>query len=640
MVPRPEEIVLLSILQIQSKGPDNVIKRMKSACVIAACLMTAGIWAGPWPEPAAGAESAVKHVDVNDISILWPAPKTVDDVKKLISLNEKLADGTTAIWPEAAFKQLIQTAPTVTVTGSGGQVAQIDFADNAAAFSDPSNWKIAGIRIDPSAPGCSDKIIGLFGSSPQIRLIVQPVTVQGTTVTVHDVTAHLVFSFVTGNDAPLAPGLPPRAIADRQHFQAILDDVLALKAALLAAGVSTDGDLTVHPGLKANKADCAVKLKGLLQKHLSADRLGAMAFMGLDFPEPWIFFAMAKRNGQFVRVGHPTLPTEQAQMLQMRGGDHIMPTPVTLTFGKGSGVSTAKLFENVDLSSIALTTPAAAGGLPIAFRDIPDIIANPQISHFFSTDCLSCHTESNRRSLLAIQGQSAIMFSRPAGVSGVNKALLPQKIWNLRCFGWFPDFFKNGEAVESIAMRTANEAAESAAFINRTYLSAAAQPATPASPAAPVVAVGQPTAPLHVANALTLVMTIKTPADRVQLKALVNGMQKLPPDQNPITVALTKLGNVHFARFVFIGDDKLAVITTYDDDFDTYIHSFAKEIGGVFDQLLAHMKDAPPLPVKDHQVEFLKYVKANDLTCEQPFYSAYPTLKVQDILTLQKNAQK
>ena len=59
-------------------------------------------------------------------------------------------------------------------------------------------------------------------------------------------------------------------------------------------------------------------------------------------------------------------------------------------------------------------------------------------------------------------------------------------------------------------------------------------------------------------------------------------------------------------------------------------------IGGVFDQLLAHMADAPPLPVSANRQKFLEYVKKNDLTGLPPFYSAYPDLKVLDILTLQK----
>ena len=140
-----------------------------------------------------------------------------------------------------------------------------------------------------------------------------------------------------------------------------------------------------------------------------------------------------------------------------------------------------------------------------------------------------------------------------------------------------------------------------------------------------------------VASPLTLVMTIKSEKDYQDLKNLLEGLQKLPPRQNPIRVALTKLGVVHFARFVFLSNSQLAIITTYDGSFEDYIDAFINEIGGVFDQLFAHIKDAPPLPTSDHRKEFLDYVKGHDLRCIEPFYSAYPDLKVLDILTLQRN---
>lgn len=586
-----------------------------------------------------------KRLDVNDVSILWPAPKTADDAKKLIAVDEKLADGINTIWPEVILQKVLATARSVSVVGSGGLKSQIKFrdrqGDRSLEFNRATNWKIAGIRVDPSAPGCSEKVIRLFGSKPQIRLVVQPVTLQGGKAIVHDVAAHLVFDFASSESLPpAAPGLPPRAQPDRMRFKAALDDLASLKAGLVTEGVKTDGDLDVHPALKANSSAFTEKIKVFLRKHLTEDRLNAVAFMGIDFPEPWIFFAMKRENGQFVQAGHPSLLPEMAQMVIFRGGDRVMPHPTNSMFGKGVGVSSAPLFEDgLDLDTAAIAGPLPPGISSVAFRDVPDIIANPQIAHFFGTDCVSCHSESTRREILGLQSLATpFQFKRPAGISGVNHNVLAKAAWNVRNFGWFPDFFNGGAAVESVAMRTGNEAAESAEFINREYFGIGAQagPATPST--TPAVVPVQPAASLPVANALTLVMTIKSPEDRVQLKTLITKLQSLPPDKNPIAVALAKLGNVHFARFVFIGDDKLAVITTYDDDFDTYIHSFVDEIGGVFDQLLVHMKDAPPLPVEKNREKFLEYVRKNDLPCEAPFFSAYPTLRVQDILTLKKKA--
>jgi hypothetical protein len=134
-----------------------------------------------------------------------------------------------------------------------------------------------------------------------------------------------------------------------------------------------------------------------------------------------------------------------------------------------------------------------------------------------------------------------------------------------------------------------------------------------------------------VQSPLTLVMTVK-PGDREMLRAKVHGLQALPPEKNPVTAALNEIGTVHFARFVLLDEDRLAVITTYDGDFESYIMDFVDYIGPVFDDLLQHMVDAPELPVEQHRQEFLAYVRKYDLTCVPPFYSAYPARTLQDIL--------
>lgn len=141
-----------------------------------------------------------------------------------------------------------------------------------------------------------------------------------------------------------------------------------------------------------------------------------------------------------------------------------------------------------------------------------------------------------------------------------------------------------------------------------------------------------------VANPLTLVMDIKSEQDFHSLVTLLNDIQGKPPEQNLIRVALRKIGTVHFARFVFFGKTQLAVITTYDGDFEEYINAFTNDIGKVFDALLLHMKDAPPLPVANNRDAFLKYVKDHDIPCVPPFYSAYPSLKTQDIIAIAANA--
>lgn len=138
--------------------------------------------------------------------------------------------------------------------------------------------------------------------------------------------------------------------------------------------------------------------------------------------------------------------------------------------------------------------------------------------------------------------------------------------------------------------------------------------------------------PKAVQSPLTLVMKIKSDAAYQELHGLLAQIQGAPADKNPVWVALNRLRNVHFARFVFLNNNtQLAVITTYDGTFEAYINEFIDAIGDVFNALLARMDGAPPLPVQQHRDEFLAYVRANDLRAIEPFYSAYPTATVLDI---------
>lgn len=138
--------------------------------------------------------------------------------------------------------------------------------------------------------------------------------------------------------------------------------------------------------------------------------------------------------------------------------------------------------------------------------------------------------------------------------------------------------------------------------------------------------------PPPVQNPLTMVMKAKSGEDYAALQQLVEHLQSLPPDQNPVIIALNKIGTVHFARFALLGNHQLGVITTYDGDFAVYINEFIDTIGDVFNALLEHVAGAPPLPVQTHRQEFLDYVRIVDVGCVGRFYSAYPERSVLDIL--------
>ena len=129
-------------------------------------------------------------------------------------------------------------------------------------------------------------------------------------------------------------------------------------------------------------------------------------------------------------------------------------------------------------------------------------------------------------------------------------------------------------------------------------------------------------------NTLCLVTTLKSPADYEALVAI------LPIVKGQVDNAFAQLKTVHFARVVFLDDNtKVAVITEFDGDFDTYVQDFAAALGPVFDAVFQHVEDAPPLPVEDPQntPAFVEYTKKHHLPPVY-FYSAYPDLTVYNIL--------
>lgn len=597
-------------------------KRFRRWTVVALLVVAAVVMS------ARGVLAQSTHLDVNDLAFLWPPPQTPDQVNGLLSANAPLGSASVTAWPQNAFDVLRTTAASTQVMSPSGLAFGIDFTPYAPQFAQLSTWKVVGIRIDPSATGSDPSAVSRFGTRPQIRLVLQPVTVAGTKVRVHDVAAHLAYSFITGMNGEAS-------IPNRELFRAIVADLVSLKAAARQRGIETAGPLGVHPAFARDAADFQGRIAAFLGKWLPQGRLTEMAFIGIDPPEPWIFLAMAgPGNGSFVSAPLPNAGGATAQMLTFRGGDPVVPVIQTRNLDASAGVSTEPLFR--DEFAESLNSPAVPGVSRPSLADVPDIIANPRMATVRNTDCVSCHSESTRRSLLDINTDSRFAYARAAGISGVDPSVLPKTAWNLRNFGWFQD--RAGLMSPTVSLRAANEVADAVAVVNAEYLGVATTSPAPAAPQ-PERTVMSP-APVPVASPLTLVMTTKSPEDTAALKALVTKIQGLPQEQNPIWQALTKLGTVHFARFVFLNDRQLAVITTYDGSFEDYIDAFVNTIGGVFDQLLAHMADAPPLPVSDHRDEFLAYVRRNDLTAMPPFYSAYPRLKVMDILTLDKQRAK
>jgi len=403
---------------------------------------------------------------LNDIAYLWPIPKTRNDVDALIDAEFPISNG--EILSQNTFNKIINFAESkVNGVDEAGNDIKISFVSGAGIFENQlkvrKNWKLVGFRVDPSAPSTSSNVISQMGSIPQIRLILQPVTVNDTgEVTIHDYTVHLPFNFVLNAQPPFSP--------DKAAFTNILKDLLSLKASLLSIpnSESMDGPLKVNNNL--SNPTFSNKVATFLHDNLSDNRLILIAFMGIAKSDQWVFFDFnlmsdnsSSPNSQLLHVKPGTINGFVGNRIGNQINDN---------FNKCKGISTAVLFDSniqsrldskvecLDSAKSAITTPL--------IKDIPNIIANPSLSNVLNTDCVSCHTESTRRSLLDLTDVDTYRFQLPALEPFVLSEFLPKDKWNVRNFGWFTkDVLTNPKAI--ISSRTANETASSLEFIKNNY---------------------------------------------------------------------------------------------------------------------------------------------------------------------------
>jgi hypothetical protein len=403
-------------------------------------------------------------------------------IAELTTPNSKDTTKNDPIWPDTAFQQFLEIAssPAAEVAGTQNRIGL------PAAAQSRSAWFIAGVRIDAGAPGLSPDIKGQFGQSPEIRLILQLVTKDETGAPmVNDIAAHLIFDFIAPEqDGAAQPGCSQRPRSDDAQLKAIVVDLAALRSKLSSGQlgpskiVTSNFPLGVYPGLldPTTASNVRSEMKSFLLKHLSGARLDAMAIMGIpaSAPEPWIFLSMVKvppgvvptrPDGGFIPVHGPVLDGVQfAQSFAPPGTippvvpqpltnnlnpitckNAALPPPGNLPGSARSGVSTSQLFIS--------PPPAAATA-----KSILDVIADPTKSHFFNTDCVSCHTETRRaRRLLQINS-----------VPGIDPAVLPQTDWTLRNFGWSPPI--EGPVQPVATRRTGAETDAVVAFINSQVL--------------------------------------------------------------------------------------------------------------------------------------------------------------------------
>ena len=432
--------------------------------------------------PATAQTTVEAPLTVDDIDWLFPPPSDANDLSKGIAVNDLIStvDGQ-PVWSSSAFAQFLalSTGPAGKVTvGGGGSTVGIDLPDSVRNVD---VWRVAGVRIDAGAPGLSPATIAEFGQSPQIRLILHPVTVNPDgSVNVHDIAAHLIFSFELQPPVPQDPTKPdclPKIRPDRDALRSIFAGAVALRdklnsGALGGQKVTTAGmPLGVHPGLANPATESSVRdeMKTFLSTHLSSAHLSAMSVTGLGDDAkgaPWVFLSMLfdPDSKQFKAVIGPTLQVPQfAELLNPRRSQpRVVPMPVTNNVSPTTCESAALGAPTVPPEGrIGMSTAnffADPRATPQKAMLVADKVRDASSSHFFNTDCVSCHTETS----VAMRALGTASFD------GIDSAVLPPGDWDVRNFGWGPG--KSGKPQATATRRTAAEAEAVVDYVNGSVL--------------------------------------------------------------------------------------------------------------------------------------------------------------------------
>jgi len=152
----------------------------------------------------------------------------------------------------------------------------------------------------------------------------------------------------------------------------------------------------------------------------------------------------------------PYLP--RSREMQVRPRERC-PNPITCKSAALSASSLPIANRVGDATADVFVTPPPA---PDKIKDVLDVIADPAKSHFFNTDCVSCHTETRR----------AMELLNVEDIPGIYSNALPNDSWNVRNFGWSP---AKGPVQATVTRRTAAETAAVVTFINSQMLAKPAQ---------------------------------------------------------------------------------------------------------------------------------------------------------------------
>jgi hypothetical protein len=425
-------------------------------------------------------------LDVNDVSVLFPVtPKGPAPSIEMTAANGLDLFPQSVMTDIATFQSKPEPDKDRNLGPDNHSQGAVTSLSGEEAGASRDKWRIVSFRFDPCTepvPNWVDGARQLVGKNPfptfkikniksqgdcevQIRLIAQPFSELGD----EDTSAHLVFSF--GKVGELFGG--GKKARDR-----IVGKLQALKS---KSPRPTNGvPLGVHPGLAEDpKGAFAGLVKTFLLEELAQAELTAVASMGTANGDPWVFAHGEVKNGHWevapitgygIDLGITDIlsgPRPRATSQHDVAGFQIRPAAIP------------KAGENHFIATTTELFGEGKGDINLAHQ-----VNNPNIAGLFNTDCVSCHTATERTINKRDLAPGADRFKVPKGVTGYvekkdTNTNLPKdeageaspaiptaenrSEYNFRNFGYF-----FGQA--TVSHRTLNETSVVVDHINRDLL--------------------------------------------------------------------------------------------------------------------------------------------------------------------------
>ncbi|HEY0711769.1 MAG TPA: hypothetical protein VGF45_03790 [Polyangia bacterium] len=357
-------------------------------------------------------------VGVNDVSYLFPLPKTVAEINHLLAVDPKRAGAT-----------LLNDAMMATALKEGFFVLGGD------AFR--SELRVVGLRLDPCAAVTA--VPDQATCRSEVRLVAQPVRDFGGVVSTSDIAMHLLYQVT------------------RADLDALLVGLLALKPGNenLSALPLGPHPLMVKQGL----AGAFTKgVNALILKYVAPAKLVKVATMSISRePDEWDFVQFEVRAGNLVAkniaglddASHPS-PRMFISVGSIPGGRRYSFATADEAIGFPKALLTS--------TSVQQLSPEA---LKAAMGRLGDI-ENPAKSSVEKVDCASCHFGIEARAFYEglTKTKTTLSFVPPPGQNVVQSVPATGAPGNTRAFGYI------GQTV-SVSQRVINESARVADWFAR-----------------------------------------------------------------------------------------------------------------------------------------------------------------------------